>query len=222
MSNRIVYVNPKLTLSDDVAIIGSGGIYSKHLVGYQGVLEDNSRGSRIDSHTDIIRFNRAPTKGYENIVGSRTTLRVVNNHVFNNNDIENEGYTDQPKDFVRDLRNSKILYIAQDDAPWNNRATNSHSSCELYRYDWWTYSSLRDIAQIPSNKNLSIGMAMMYLCIASGIVPTLYGFGLNPSDPRDHYWEERPPESGVHDLKREKFLLKELALNKKIRISALC
>ena len=222
MSKRIVYISPTLYLSEDVAIVGSGGIHRKHLVGYQGVLKDYTRGSMIDRHTDVIRFNRAPTVGYEDIVGSKTTLRVVNNHVFNNNDIENEGYTDQPKDFVRNLKNSKILYIAQDDNPWNNRASNTDSSCELYRYDWWTYSSLRDIASIPSNKNLSIGIAMMYLCIASGIVPTLYGFGLNPNDPRDHYWEDRPPPSGVHDLDREKYLLKKLAMNKKIRLSALC
>ena len=216
-------IAPSLTLSDDVAIVGSGGIYAKNLVGYNGVLTNTSRGSRIDGHTDVIRFNRAPTKGYENIVGSKTTLRVTNNHVFNNNDISNEGYTDQPKNFIRELKDSRILYVAQDIAPWANRESNTDPSCELYLYDWWgSYEGLRKAASLPSDKNLSVGMVMMYLCIASGITPTLYGFGIEPDDPRDHYWETRPPASAVHDISKEKNILKELARHKKIRISALC
>tara|TARA_R110002020_G_scaffold75261_2_gene191658 strand:- start:5378 stop:6049 length:672 start_codon:yes stop_codon:yes gene_type:complete len=223
MSRPIVCVSPELTLSEDVAIVGSGGIANKQLIGYNGVLRNISRGDRIDNHTDIIRFNRAPTKGYENIVGSRTTLRVTNNHVFNNNDIANEGYTDQPKDFIRELKDSRILYIAEDVGPWNNRDSNADPSADLYLYDWWgTYSSLRQAASLPSDKNLSVGMVMMYLCIASGITPTLYGFGIEASDPRDHYWEDRPPASGVHDIGKEKNILKDLASKKKIRISALC
>eukprot|EP00899_Mesostigma_viride_P001995 jgi/Mesvir1/11797/Mv00158-RA.1 len=37
-----------------------------------------SFGLEIDSHTAVIRFNEAPTKGFEPYVGSRTTLRIQN------------------------------------------------------------------------------------------------------------------------------------------------
>lgn len=34
-----------------------------------------------DSHDAVVRFNHAPTMGYVNDVGSRTTLRIVNSQV---------------------------------------------------------------------------------------------------------------------------------------------
>jgi len=35
-------------------------------------------GKEIDRHTAVIRFNEAPTRGFERHVGSRTTLRLQN------------------------------------------------------------------------------------------------------------------------------------------------
>lgn len=36
---------------------------------------------RADSHDAVVRFNHAPTEGFEEDVGSRTTLRIVNSQV---------------------------------------------------------------------------------------------------------------------------------------------
>ena len=93
-------VVPELVLSSNIAIVGSSGN-----------LSSSDYGQEIDEFDDVIRFNRAPTSGFEKDVGSKTTLRIVNNHVFNNNDISKEGYTNQPKDFVRNLRNTRILFF---------------------------------------------------------------------------------------------------------------
>lgn len=50
------------------------------IVGGSSSLLDAQRGSWIDGHFDTIaRFNDAPTRGFEAAVGSRTTLRVLNN-----------------------------------------------------------------------------------------------------------------------------------------------
>ncbi|CAL4178203.1 unnamed protein product, partial [Meganyctiphanes norvegica] len=44
-------------------------------------LKGSGLGDFIDSHDAIVRFNHAPTKGFEEDVGSRTTLRIVNSQV---------------------------------------------------------------------------------------------------------------------------------------------
>ena len=111
-----------------------------------------NHGEKIDEFDEVIRFNRAPTYGYENKVGSKTTLRVINNHVFNNNDISSEGYTNQPKDFVRNLRDTRILYFASDLAPWNSRVANTHQSNKLFLYDYSNTESIKTYQRQISKK----------------------------------------------------------------------
>eukprot|EP00899_Mesostigma_viride_P018020 jgi/Mesvir1/26219/Mv02401-RA.3 len=52
---------------DTCAVVAS----SKQLLG-------RGHGRDIDNHTAVVRFNNAPTKGYEKHVGSKTTLRIQN------------------------------------------------------------------------------------------------------------------------------------------------
>ena len=100
------FVSPRLEVGQTVAVVGSSASLLK-----------NSLGEIIDRHDDVIRFNRAPTLGYENHVGHRTTIRVSNNHVFNGNSMKKEEWTNQPPDFIRNIKNTNILYIAPDLAP---------------------------------------------------------------------------------------------------------
>ncbi|KAK7086365.1 Beta-galactoside alpha-2,6-sialyltransferase 2 [Halocaridina rubra] len=51
------------------------------IVSSSGSLKGSKLGNFIDSHDAIIRFNHAPTEGFEEDVGSRTTLRIVNSQV---------------------------------------------------------------------------------------------------------------------------------------------
>ena len=50
------------------------------VVGNGGSLLLGQRGSEIDGHAFVIRFNGAPTLGFERYVGGKTSLRLVNSH----------------------------------------------------------------------------------------------------------------------------------------------
>ena len=79
-------------------------------------LKDKEEGDFIDSFDEVVRFNRAPTKGWEKYVGSKTTVRVANNHVFSNvkhnvggeEDCDDWKAEGQPQYFIKE----QINYIA--------------------------------------------------------------------------------------------------------------
>lgn len=51
------------------------------VVSSAGALLGSGLGAEIDAHDFVVRFNDAPTDGFEGDVGSRTHLRVVNSQV---------------------------------------------------------------------------------------------------------------------------------------------
>ena len=66
-----------LTLSSSIAVVGSSG----------GLL-NGGFGQCIDSHCDIIRFNNAKIDGFEEDLGSRTTVRAIGMTITDNNAID--------------------------------------------------------------------------------------------------------------------------------------
>ena len=50
------------------------------VVGSSGSLLNDRFGAEIDAHDLVLRFNNAPTIGYELIVGSRTDVHILNSH----------------------------------------------------------------------------------------------------------------------------------------------
>tara|TARA_R110002074_G_scaffold390619_1_gene574645 strand:- start:3265 stop:3891 length:627 start_codon:yes stop_codon:yes gene_type:complete len=199
MKKTLPFIAPQLNISENVAIIGSAGN-----------LRDSSNGELIDQFEDVIRFNRAPVKGYESDVGSKTTLRVTNNHVFNNNDSDPAIWSSQPRHFIKNLRDTRILYFAPDYAPWLDKDKNIHSSIDAYVFDYDAHAGMKKVISYQSDRNLTVGMGFITLCLLAGIKPHLFGFSINSLDPRDHYWEKRPPASETHSVSEEKKILTEL------------
>jgi hypothetical protein len=197
--HKVPFVSPELFLRRRVAIVGASGN-----------LLDSKLGAQIDSYDEVIRFNRSPTDGYEEDVGTKTTLRIVNNHVFNNNDISKEGYSDSPPNFVRNLRNSRILYVAPDLGPWYNRDNNCHESNAAFLFDYYNVGSLKKTFEYRDDSNFQVGTIAILLCIAAGIKPDLFGFDLEPL-PRTHYYQDRPKNcSACHNVTEEQKLIIKL------------
>ena len=205
---NIPFVNPELNLGTKVAIVGSSG-----------TLRDSEYGDLINDHDEVIRFNRAPVENYENLVGAKTTLRVANNHVFANVDISTEGYTNSPKNFIKDLRNSRILFIGPDYAPWINRHQHVHDSNQLFLYDFSSMNRIKSLLNCNFPRNLLVGSAMTCLCILAGIKPHLFGFDTDPIA-RTHYYQQRPKEwdNINHNPSSEQKMLLRLEREEKIII----
>lgn len=199
-THEIPYVSPSLSLRGRVAIVGASGN-----------LTNSSFGELIDSYDEVVRFNRSPTEGFEKDVGSKTSLRVVNNHVFNNNDISAEGYTNSPPNFVRNLRDSRIMYVAPDLGPWHMKDRNTHPSNNLYLYQYNTISELKKFLKCNFPQNLLVGSIGVGLCVKAGLKPTLFGFDTEPI-PRTHYYQDRPKKWNdvAHNPSQEQKMLLHL------------
>jgi len=72
MTSRLAYLYPAEDLKtgyNTCAVVGNGGL-----------LRADSYGRDIDAHDVVIRFNDGPTGNWTPYVGSRTSVRVINNY----------------------------------------------------------------------------------------------------------------------------------------------
>ncbi|XP_066518846.1 beta-galactoside alpha-2,6-sialyltransferase 2b isoform X2 [Hoplias malabaricus] len=58
------------------------------VVSSAGAILKSSLGQEIDSHDAVLRFNAAPTKGFQKDVGNKTTFRIINSKWYENPDFD--------------------------------------------------------------------------------------------------------------------------------------
>jgi len=188
--------------SDNIIIVGSSDV----------VLE-NRLGNKIDQYNTIVRFNRAPTKGFEEYVGSKTTMRFINTHAVKNLPKQNEDLTFLPK-----LKNQVISsdYGLSDDEFYSvfDKTCTFKVINRFKNFDKFKSNHLNNLnldIGIPGSEP-SVGLNAICHFINNGKKPTIYGFHLHDDNGRvsPHYWKQKLKVGTCHNFSYERKLIRKL------------
>lgn len=95
---------PKTNINVELGKLGRCAVVSS-----AGSIKDSHLGAEIDNHDAVLRFNGAPTKGFQVDVGNKTTIRLVNSQLI----------TVEERRFVSDVQFNFGIIILWDPAPYH-------------------------------------------------------------------------------------------------------
>lgn len=196
------------------------------VVSNSGSLLDKSYGELIDSHDVIIRCNRTVIEGYEKFVGSRTDIRLLNNHctdqILNKSFSLNGAY----KNIFSEWSNVTIDNVILDEViilTHSNHVPSLKSIQNKLSNANEVYDSLKFIPNIyiESTKRLTTGGNAIALasnlfeevnCFCFDFMQNVSDSDLKSKTKKLHYFEESnwKPGNQWHNFKKEKHYLSEL------------
>jgi len=167
------------------------------VVGSNGNIENNKNyGKDIDTHDVVIRFNDAPTVGYESVVGAKTTIRIQNSDFCakgerGSKNFGNEvcvHYTASPPDKMCERDKSK---------GGKGGSSAGNGSCRLvypshrdskYIFWYWKLNKIKGVEDLSCAENQKLGKKCNMLKMSAGYYGiqlalnlcgkvNLYGFG---------------------------------------------
>ena len=192
---KLCNVCPELYIPNEITIVGSSKIILK-----------KKYGKKIDKSNFVVRFNFANTKDFTEHTGSKTSLMVINNHVYSSNKVNLKTYNMFKKYLVISPSKLKKIHSSLDFFFFERKINQLILSLNFISFDT-IFSSL---ISILIRKNFSVGFCFILLAIASGAKLKVYGFDLNEDmKNREHYYKKQKI-GGVHDLVSEHKILEKL------------
>jgi hypothetical protein len=196
--------------------------FSCAVVGNAGILLDQEYGEFIDSHDIIIRSNQALTIGYENCVGSRTDIRILNVHNFSphspnsgrNLSLQND-FPAFDNDFVLKVSNEHIIINTapslSDDGFKPVFEIMKNNNCKINSFDdFISKSKIENLLDMPG---MSCGF--MGILLAKHLFNSVSCFGFTFNQDKDgesrHYFEDMKPQTpSSHNFLKEKAIVEFL------------
>lgn len=181
------------------------------VVGSSGNLLRNTYGADIDNHDIIIRFNQARVQGYENHVGSRTDIRIVNTHVLKGT-TGSAGFSKLDKKFIQKL--TPQLVIVSRPVLFDKRTISPNNDVLVFNGELYNYCK----QTLNNSKDPSVGFLGVFLALTSKKKVSVYGFDQANTTKNKHYWEEVSKIGQHHKFSREKEIFEELEKQELITI----
>lgn len=179
-------------VDDSFSVLWPDKYSSVALVGNSGCLSTSTYGSDIDSHDCVIRFNTAPVIGFEDNVGSKTTIRIFTG--------KNHFYGDKSTDILYIKNYQKDTEVQMD---IRNKTTNFH----VMNNEFCNYiRSFKPSNNIPSTGFIGVCLAII---LSSGHI-SMYGFDLPKDDEKYHYYDYTKYREAAHTFSEEHAFYTEL------------
>jgi len=189
------------------------------IVGSSDSMLAKKLGNKIDEFDIIVRFNRAPTLGFEEYVGSRTTHRYCNTHVSKNDRIKG-----QDMKFLPSLRDEVIVtdnQIAEKqfhsvfDGSCSNKSVNRGNEFKTLCTKLGKELEIKGY----NGHQPSVGLSAICFYVNRDFVPTIYGFHIHSNDGTSspHYWWDKKGVGGYHNFSFERKIIRDLIKIGKIK-----
>lgn len=178
------------------------------IVGNSGLVLTKEWGEEIDKSDIVVRFNHAPTEGYEKYVGSKTTLRIVNGHCFGGTTDRKRNPSASP-DFLPLLPPQDILCKTFNTEEFYRGIMNNVNRHSIF---FPSMEFMQDVSKYTPGQEPTAGLVGLFLLLPFFSQINMYGFTFWENDYDYHYFEKVPLAADKlgHSFNREQEIVKQL------------